>query len=66
MGGVLLTYFSPYPQHDNCTKNAEGKVGDIALTKEFYIKKMTDKGSCIATNDTHKKVHTATFAFTTH
>ena len=58
--------FLPKPQHRYCTNNAEYEVGEIALTQQFYIQEVADKGSGVTAYDANDKVHTASFALTTH
>ena len=58
--------FLPNPQDGDSTNDAEDEVGEIAFAKQFYVQQMADEGSCIAANDAHDEVHTASFAFTTH
>ena len=62
----LIKYLFPNPQEGYSTDGAEDEVGEVALAKQFDVQQMADKGADIAANDTNDKIHTASFALTTH
>ena len=63
---ISIKQFLPYPQDGDGTNYAKNKVGEIAFAKQLNVQQVADECTHIAANDTHDKVHAATFSFADH